>query len=270
MSDADIILCDLDGVMWLAGQPITGSVEAIERLRVSGRRVVFITNSSAVTIAEHAAALAAIGVSANGDVISSATAATELIDAGERVLVCGGRGIVEAVESVGAVSIAGDDDIGTGAGVDAVVVGFHREFDYHRLQLATTAVRRGARLVATNRDPLFPTPDGPIPGTGSIVAAVAAATGVEPVTAGKPHSPMARATLAMVGGLHDAGSLAERLIVVGDQPSTDGRFATELECRFALVRSGNTAAGDIVDGDRAFDGADLAAIADMIIGAPAT
>jgi len=260
----EVIVCDLDGVIWLGGQAIPGSVEAVERLRASGRRVVFVTNSSAFTIAEHTAALAAIGVDATGDVLSSASAAAELITAGERVLACGGNGVAEAIESAGATVIAGDDDDGAAAGVDAVIVGFHRSFDYHRLTLATSAVRAGARLIATNRDPLYPTPTGPIPGGGSIVAAVATASGVEPVTAGKPFPPMARALFALLGD----GVTPADLVVVGDQVSTDGRFAAELGCRFALVRTGNTPLGAPVDFERAYDGADLAAVAATIVTEP--
>lgn len=223
------------------------------------------TNFSAATIAEHTAALAAIGVEAVGDVVSAATAAGQLIERGARVLVCGGPGVAEAVRAVGAVAIAGDDDDGVSAGVDAVVVGFHRDFDFHRLELATAAVRAGATLIATNRDPLFPTPNGPIPGGGAIVVAVATATGVEPVTAGKPYPPMARSVRAMVGGADSVDTFARRVIVIGDQVSTDGRFSLELGCRFALVRSGNTPAGDVVEFERAFDGLDLASITDMIV-----
>ena len=95
------VLCDLDGVVWLGGVPILGSVEAVEKLRQAGVRVVFVSNSSAPTIAEHTAALAAIGIVADGDVISSSTAAAELIEPGERVLVCGGPGVVEAVRRRG-------------------------------------------------------------------------------------------------------------------------------------------------------------------------
>ena len=239
--------------MWLAGTAIPGSVEAIARLRAAGRRVVFVTNSSAVTIGEHVAALDRIGVEATGDVVSSATAAAALLRAGERVLVCGGAGITEAVAAAGAVAVAGDDDAGVAEGIDAVVVGLHREFDYHRLDLALRATRRGARLIATNRDPLFPTATGPIPGGGAIVAAVATAAGVEPLVAGKPHRAMALAVAAVVGGDLDDESFGRRLLMVGDQISTDGEFARELGCRFALVRTGNTppdGSGDVPRGVR--------------------
>lgn len=258
----DVVLCDLDGVVWLTGIPIRGSVEAIHRLRASGRRVAFVTNSSAPTIGEQTAALAAIGIDADGDVVSSAMAAGGLVAAGERVLVAGGPGVVEAVERAGATAIAGDDDAGVTQGVDVVVVGLHREFDYHRLQLATAAIRAGARFVATNHDPLFPTPDGPIPGGGAIVAAVAKASGVEPVTAGKPYSPMVAAVLHLLG---DDGVRRQRMVMVGDQPASDGRFAAELGCRFALVRTGYTPPGGAPGPEPDYECADLAELATLVV-----
>ena len=70
----DTVLCDLDGVVWLAHQPIAGSVDAIASMRSTGRRVLFVTNNSASVVADHESALAAIGVPADGDVVSSAMA----------------------------------------------------------------------------------------------------------------------------------------------------------------------------------------------------
>ena len=112
------MLCDLDGVIWLAHQPIAGSVEAVARLRSSGRRVVFVTNNSSARIGEQEAALAAIGIPAGGDVLTSAVAAATLVEPGERVLVCGGPGITEAVTARGAVRSPAT----TRPGVDADVV----------------------------------------------------------------------------------------------------------------------------------------------------
>jgi HAD superfamily hydrolase (TIGR01450 family) len=258
-----LIVCDLDGVIWLSGVPIPGSVEAVGRLRDAGCRVVFVTNNSNPTIVEHTAKLTAIGVVADGDVISSATAAGELLRPGERVLVCGGAGIGEAAAAVGASPFEGDDEDAVAEGIDVVVAGFHRSFDYERLRLATTAIRSGARFVATNRDPLYPSPGGPIPGGGSIVAAIAAATGVEPETAGKPYPPMVRAVLRLLGG--DGDDLRRRIVVVGDQPSTDGRLAAALGSRFAIVRTGYSMPGAVLDPPPDFDAADLAAVADAVL-----
>ncbi len=252
-----LVLCDLDGVVWLAHRPIAGSVEAIARLRAAGHRVVFVTNNSSALVAEQEVALARIGIPAVGDVLTSAQAAALLVAPGERVHVCGGPGVREAVERRGALVV--DDDTEQ---ADAVIVGFHRDFDYEGLRRAAAQVRGGARLIGTNDDVTYPTPDGVIPGGGAILAAVAAASETVPVVAGKPHEPAARLVRDIVG---DTG----RAVMVGDRPSTDGRFAGTLGCRFALVDSGVTGAGETSDPPADLRGADLAAIADLLLSPPA-
>jgi HAD superfamily hydrolase (TIGR01450 family) len=230
------VLCDLDGVVWLAHEPIPGAVDAIDRLRAAGRRVLFVTNNSAARVAEHEAVLAAIGVVAAGDVISSSMAAASLVTAGERVLVAGGPGVVEAVEAAGAFAIRNDGS-DLDVPVDAVVVGLHRDFDYARLRVAGRAVLDGARLIGTNRDSTFPTTRGLEPGGGSIVAAVATVGGVDPIFAGKPEQPMADLVLELVGASPNS------MLMVGDRPDTDGLFADRIGCAFALVESGVTPVG---------------------------
>lgn len=223
-------LCDLDGVVWLAGHPLPGAPEAVATLRAAGERVLFVTNNSSARVADQEAALAAIGIPATGDVLTSAQAAARLLAPGSTALVVAGPGVEEALRQRG-VRVVVDGD------ADAVVVGFTREFDYERLCRAQRAVLRGARLVGTNDDPTYPTPDGPIPGGGSLLAAVVTASGAEPVVAGKPFPPMADLARSLVGdGPHT---------VVGDRPSTDGRFARELGARFALVLTGVTTPADL-------------------------
>ncbi len=247
------VLCDLDGVVWLAHQPIPGSVDAIARLREAGHRVLFVTNNSSARVEVQEATLAAIGIPAVGDVLTSAQAAARLVQPGERVLVCGGEGVVQAVEARGAV-------VGHDAEIDAVIVGWHRTFDYEGLTRAARAVQHGARLIGTNDDATYPTPDGPIPGGGAILAAVQAAAGVWAVIAGKPYEPMADLVRAAVGA-----EAARSAVMVGDRPSTDGRFARTLECRYAHVHSGVTPKGAPVDPapDLAVD--DLAGVADALV-----
>jgi 4-nitrophenyl phosphatase len=256
-----VVLCDLDGVVWLAHRPIPGSVEALHDLRAAGHRVLFVTNNSAPLMAEHEGALARIGVDAAGDVLSSAQAAAVLLQPGQRVLVAAGEGVAEALRLRG-LEVLANTEAAEGTAVDAVVVGLHRTFDYEGLRRASTAVRRGARLIAANDDPTFPTPDGPIPGGGAIVAAVERASGVHAEVAGKPHAPMATLVRSVIGDEAATGAL-----MIGDRPDTDGLFAGVLGCQFALVLSGVTAAaaivGGMVDGvtpDGVF--ADLRAVAD--------
>jgi len=220
---------DLDGVVWLADEPIAGAADAVARLRAGGERVLFATNNSFTTAAEVEAKLARFGIPAAGDVVGSAQAAARLVEPGERVLVAGGPGIVDAVTARGAVPVRDGD-------AEVVMVGFHRDFDYERLRIAARAVDRGARLVGTNDDATYPTPEGPIPGGGSLLAAVAFATSVTPVVAGKPHGPMADLVRELGG---PDGTM------VGDRPNTDGDFARRLGYRWALVLTGVTSRDDL-------------------------
>lgn len=227
-------LIDLDGVVWLGATPIAGGAEAARLLRASGRRVAFFTNNSSPARADHVAKLAACGMAPEpGDVLTSAQAAARLCDNAATAVVLGGPGIAEALAERGVEAIQAGEPEGRTAGVDAVVVGLDRAFTYGRLAHAVGAVLAGARLVATNDDPTLPTPEGPLPGAGSMVAAVTYATGATPVIGGKPHE--AAATLA-------AEVLGRVSTVVGDRPSTDGALARRLGARFALVYSGVTPA----------------------------
>lgn len=218
------VALDLDGVVWLADQPIPGAAEAVSELRRRGERVAFVTNNSYFTQADVAAKLERHGIDAQDGVLTSAMAAARLVEPGETVLVVAGPGVVEAVGARGAVAVSDGD-------ADAVIVGFHREFDYERMRVAVRAVQRGARLLATNDDPTYPTPEGPIPGGGAILASIATAAGVAPEIAGKPHAPMAELVRALLG---DEGWM------IGDRPDTDGRFAQTLGYRFGLVLTGVT------------------------------
>ena len=163
------ILCDLDGVVWLSHEPIAGSVEAIAALRSAGHRVLFVTNNSYAKVAQQEETLNLIGIPAVGDVLTSSGAAATLLKPGQRVLVAGGPGVVEAIESVGAI-VAGRTDDGSSpeaqaesdSEIDAVIVGFHRTFDFESMRRASAAVRAGATLIGTNDDATYPTSSGVI------------------------------------------------------------------------------------------------------------
>ena len=225
---------DLDGVLWTGRTAIPGSAEAVAHLRRRGHEVVFVTNNSFATIAEQETKLAEFGVDAIGAVVNSARAAASLIQADERVFVLGGPGITEAVADVGAEVVS---DLGTEPeSIEAVLVGLDWQLSYDRLRLASQAVLAGARFVGTNSDSSYPTESGLFPGAGALVAAVAAATGVEPVVAGKPEKPMAELVRSRYGG---SG------IMVGDRAETDGLFAQAMGYRFGLVLSGVTSETDL-------------------------
>ena len=260
MSGVPVVACDLDGVIWRGDDPIAPAADGIERLRGAGLRVAFVSNNSNSPVADVVAKLERMGVPAQpDDVITSAIAAAWLLGQslapGARVLACAGPGVREALAAEGLTAV---DD----GPAEAVVVGFHREFDYDALDRASHAVREGARFVATNLDATYPVPGGLIPGAGSLVAAVATASGSTPEVAGKPEQPtvdLIRARFGTTG------------VVVGDRPTTDGALADALGWPFALVLSGVTAAiappgGEAIpDPEPPYVGADLGALADALI-----
>ena len=226
-------LIDLDGVLWLAGRPIEGSADAVARLRRAGNRVLFLTNNSSVLVDETIEKMNEFGIEAGpDDLVTSAQAAASLIEPGSRALVCGGPGVEEAIRVRGAEPVRERP-------ADAVIVGWHRDFDFERLKTAFHAVEDGARLIGTNDDPTYPTPEGLVPGGGAILAAVATATGKTPTVAGKPHRAMASLVAERVGGQVSEG------VMVGDRPSTDGLMAKRLGLTFALVLSGVTGEEDL-------------------------
>ena len=227
------LICDLDGVVWSGPDLISGSVDALCALQAEGVSVWFVTNNSNQPPSHYLDRLAAAGLDHQGQIITSAQAAATLLEQGQKVLICAGRGVHQAVEEAGAVPVA---NVGKclAEDVDAVVVGLHEDFDYGRLDRASRAVRAGAQLIGTNSDTTFPTSQGEAPGGGAILAAVEAASGQRAVLAGKPNVPMVEALLRRVGSTFDATST----VMVGDRYTTDGRFAEQLGCRFLAVSSG--------------------------------
>ena len=217
-------------------EPIAGSVEAVALLREAGHRVLFVTNNSSATSVAQEDFLSNIGIEARDDVCTSAQAAGMLLREGERVLVAAGLGVVESVLLSGGVIVGRTDDGKSGetdVDVETVIVGYHNTFDYAGMTRAATAVRRGARLIATNDDATYPTPAGPIPGGGSILAAIVTASGAQPIIAGKPYAPMGD-YVRLVLQRDDLSNAW----MVGDRDSTDGAFARTVGCKFAFVNSG--------------------------------
>ncbi|HVE46564.1 MAG TPA: HAD-IIA family hydrolase [Acidimicrobiales bacterium] len=221
---------DLDGVIWLGDDLIRGSAAAVAALRDLGERVVFLTNNSNKAVGDYVAKLERMGVATSDEeVVTSAQAAASLLEPGTTALVCAGPGVVEALTER-------EIEVVTSGPADAVVVGWHEEFDYDRLNAAAAAVMNGARLVGTNDDATYPTPNGLIPGGGALLAAVAYASSSVAEVAGKPNPAMVTLVESRVGAVSD---------LVGDRPDTDGLLAGRLGARFHLVLSGVTKEADL-------------------------
>jgi 4-nitrophenyl phosphatase len=229
------VICDLDGVLYRGDTPVGGSPEALARLMGSGVGVTFVTNNSTKSPSETAAKISRItGVEVDGSTVvtSSMAAASMLGPSDAPALAVGEPGVTDALVQAG-VELA--DNWRTAR---SVVVGMDWGITYEIIANASGAVRLGARFVATNNDPTFPTADRLLPGAGAVVAAIATASGQEPEVAGKPHQPIR--DLLGARGIGDAW-------VIGDRLDTDIALASDNpNWRSILVMTGVTGAGDDV------------------------
>ena len=221
------VICDLDGVVYLGAQPVPGAGEALRELEDLGFHLIFCTNNSYRPAEEVAARVSQIsGYPAHPrQVVGSADAAAALLaEEAPPTLVLGGPGIQRALEAVGVRRVE------TGREAEAVVVGLDHDLSYGRLKEAVLAVQAGARLVATNDDPTYPTAEGEWPGAGAIVAAVERATGVTAEVAGKPHPAMRRLLRSRLA--------PGPVWVVGDRVETDLAMGFAEGWRTVLVHTG--------------------------------
>ena len=209
----DLALVDLDGVTYRGPEPVEHAAASLARARTGGMDLAFVTNNASREPEEVAAQLNGLGIEAGvAEVATSAQAAAALLATrlapGARVLVVGGRGLLTAVRAAGLAVVTSADDA-----PDAVVQGFAPEVSWRELAEAAYAVQRGAWYVVTNRDMTLPNERGHAPGNGTLVAAVVAATGVQPLSAGKPEPDLFRLAAERRG--------STRPLVVGDRLDTD-------------------------------------------------
>ena len=235
----DGLIVDLDGVVWIGPRALPGSVEAIAELQARGVRLVFFTNDPRGSRAEYAARLTALGVRVDeSDIVTSGSALASYVgereEAGTTAFVIGSPSLKRELRHAGLELVAGD--AGREAGI--VAVGGHDGFDYGELRVATQAVRRGARLYAAGRDAIFPMPDGPWPGTGSIVAAVEVAGGKRAIAVGKPEQVIFDIARSLLAG-------CRRVAIVGDNLAADIAGGKRAGLTTILVLTGTSGRDDV-------------------------
>jgi 4-nitrophenyl phosphatase len=237
----DTLLIDGDGVLWEANTPMPGFVEFFAALKQLKIQWGLLTNNGTKTVSDYVEKFANFGVTASADQIFSSAAVTasyvhETCGAGSAVYVIGQSGLIESLASAGFEVHSGEE---IPSHVDAVVVGVDRAINYGKIRVAMRLIRAGALFIATNPDPTFPTPDGLDPGAGSIVAAVATASGKQPVMMGKPESEM------FYVALKHLGTTPERTAMLGDRLDTDIAGARGIGLHTILVLSGVTRESDL-------------------------
>ena len=233
----DVLLLDLDGVVYKGPNPVPHAVESLRAARDQfGVRLAYVTNNASRTPAEVAETLHGFGLVVDPtDVVTSAQAGArvliERLKPAAKVLVVGGPGLLEAVTERGftVVECAAEHP-------EAVIQGFHPQVGWTQMAEATYAIRAGALYVATNTDRTIPTAFGIAPGNGLLVGVVAAASGQQPLVAGKPELPLMAESVARTG--------AKRPLVVGDRLDTDIEGANRAGFPSLLVLTGVSTAAE--------------------------
>jgi 4-nitrophenyl phosphatase len=278
-----LLLVDLDGVVYRGADPVPGVAAVLASRAALGDDVVYVTNNSMWYRAEYVTRLAAMGAPVDADrVVSSARAtALYLIDHEpdiRRVLVLGAGGLERELREAGfevttaasaatLVSREGIESWAAAGAPHAVVVGLDPQMTYLRLAVAADCVRAGARFIATNRDPIYPTERGLRPGAGSLVAAIEATTGVTPLAIGKPEPYLLEEAARAVG------REPREAIMIGDGIPTDLAAARAIGARCILMLTGvtTTAQVDALAADErptaiAADAGELAAVLERLSG----
>jgi len=234
----DLVVLDLDGVIYLTDEPIAGAVDAVTRLREQGTPVAYATNNASRRAAEVAGLLTGMGLpTAPDEVLTSAGAAARVLadrlPPGARVLVVGADALRAEVRDAGLVPVAAADEK-----PDAVVQGYGPDVGWKHLAEASLAVRAGAFWVATNTDRTLPSPRGPLPGNGSLVAVLRTALDRDPdLVVGKPGPALFRAAADRAD--------ARRPLVVGDRLDTDIEGAVNAGFDSLLVLTGVSTRDDL-------------------------
>jgi 4-nitrophenyl phosphatase len=250
------LILDMDGVLWKDDTPIGDLPAIFDRIQSRGLKVTLATNNASKTVNEYLEKLRGFGVTlepwqivnsseATAQVLASLLLPPNMISSnlggvsrpkgvdkgGKAVFVIGENGIVSALRAKGFTPITDPNDETRPV---AVISSWDRQLTFQKLRRATLHVRSGVPLYATNADRSFPTPDGLIPGAGSILAALETATDVKATVIGKPSPFM------MVIAMERMGLTKDEVLVIGDRLETDIAGGQAVKARTALVLSGVT------------------------------
>lgn len=230
------LILDMDGVLWHDNRPMPGLAEFFDTLRAAGIGFVLATNNATKTSDMYTAKLAGFGVTIPPEQILTSAEATatflaERYQPGSPMFVVGALGLHEALRNQG-FRIITPADVRCGETAVAVVAGLAPNMMYEDLAMAAHLINQGVPFIGTNPDLTYPSEIGPLPGAGAFLAAIHAATGVEPLIVGKPGPVIFNEAVKLLGG--DPAHVA----MVGDRLSTDIYGAKSAGLHAILVLSG--------------------------------
>jgi NagD protein len=223
-------IIDMDGVIYHGNKLLPGVKEFVEWLNSSGKKYLFLTNSSERTPKELQEKLGRLGIEVDEDHFYTSALATASFLASQKpngsAYIIGDAGLINALYNAGYTMNNIDPDY--------VVVGESRGYNYEKIELAINLVIKGARLIGTNPDTTGPIENGIVPATKALISPIEISTGKKAYYIGKPNPLMMRIALKRLG------CKREEAIVIGDRMDTDIRAGLESEIDTLLVLSGIT------------------------------
>ena len=235
------VVMDMDGVLWRGDTPLPGLDELFQWLNEGNIPYALATNNSSRTPENYVDKLARMGVPdvPARCIVTSATATAAYLrahyPAGTRIHVFGMDGLRQILQSAG-LQLATPE----GQPPEVVVAGIDFELSYEALKQAALAIRAGADFIGTNPDKTFPTPEGLVPGAGSMIVALETATDKTATVIGKPETPMFETALEIIG------TAAENTLMIGDRLGTDILGGKQAGMKTALLFTGVTSPDDLI------------------------
>ena len=228
-------LTDMDGVLVHEEMALPGAVEFLDRLVERQRRFLVLTNNSIFTPRDLSARLVRSGLNVPEESIWTSALATAAFLAdqlpGGSAYCIGEAGLTTALYEAGYTLTDTDPDY--------VVLGETRTYSFESITRAIRLIDNGARFIATNPDVTGPSPEGPLPATGSVAAMITRATGADPYFVGKPNPMMFRSAMNRIN------AHSESTTMVGDRMDTDVVAGIEAGLETILVLTGSTRQSDV-------------------------
>jgi 4-nitrophenyl phosphatase len=223
------VILDMDGVLWRLTTPLVDVPNLFEQLSQNNIKVMFATNNGTATIDQYVNKLAGFGVQVEAwQVVTSAMAAGYLLKktfpSGGPLYIMGEKALHDTLKDFGFYH----SDVKP----LAVAAGLTRDVNYNMLKDTSLMIQKGLPFYFTNPDPTYPTPEGNLPGAGTILAALETASGVKAKLAGKPLPFLFELAMERLG------YGPEETLVIGDRLDTDIQGGQTLGCKTAMVLTG--------------------------------
>lgn len=239
----DLILFDLDGVIYIENKPTPGAIKVLKKIRENKRKLLFLTNNPAHSAREYAQRLKKIDIYCTpNEIITSSLATSYYIRKRFRKIetktafIIGSKSFKNEIEKTGIKPATGKNAISA----DIVIMGGHPKFNYQEIKTATLAIRNGAKFIATNRDPFYPSKEGLLPATGALLSSIETASGKKATVTGKPERNIFELCLNTSGQKNK-----KKIFIIGDRLDTDIKGGNDFGINTILTLTGSTKLKDL-------------------------